>query len=116
MLGDWGAYALQSALGDFDEGWGDGESGNVEAHGGGDDGTALLTMMTKCDEDSWCATWEKYNATMTRETFFGFFEGNQGETLSHPWGTAAIPATGARVRAHLAGPRDRTTGAFLYNP
>ena len=58
----------------------------------GDDGTALLTMLTKCDADSWCNMWQKYNATMTRETFFGFFEGNQGETLSHPWGTAAIPA------------------------
>ena len=34
-LGDWGAYALQSALSDFDEGWGEGESGNVEANGGG---------------------------------------------------------------------------------
>ena len=92
MLGDWGAYALQSALADFNEGWGQGESGNVEAGGGGDDGTALLTMLTKCDDDSWCAMWEKFNATMTRETFFGWFEGSQGETLSHPWGTAAIPA------------------------
>ena len=36
---------------------------------------------------------QKYNATMTRETFFGRFEGNQGETHSHPWGAAAIPAT-----------------------
>jgi hypothetical protein len=93
LIGDWGAYAMQSALGDFDEGWGQGESGNVEANGGGDDGTALLTMLTKCDEDSWCAMWEKYNATMTREAFYGYFEGSQGETLSHPWGTAAIPAT-----------------------
>ena len=94
LLGDWGAYALQSALTDFDEGWTQGESGNVEANGGGDDGTALLTMLTKCDDDSWCAMWQKYNATMTREAFPTPLasNGNQGETLSHPWGTAATPA------------------------
>lgn len=93
-MGDYGAFALQSALSDYDEGWGGGESGLVEANGGGDDGTALLTMLTKCDADSWCAMWERLNATMTREAFPvpTASNGNQGETMSHPWGTAAIPA------------------------
>jgi hypothetical protein len=32
----------------------------------GDDGTAMLTALTKCDAWSWCAEIEKFNATMTR--------------------------------------------------
>jgi hypothetical protein len=89
-MGDYGAYTYQAALSDFDE-FGAAQSGNVEANGGGDDGTAMLHALTKCDDTSWCAMWQKYNATMTREAF-PLPHLPQGQTMSHPWGTAAIPA------------------------
>jgi len=50
-----------------------------------DDGTAAVTALTKCDAASWCDEIQKYDATMTREGY------NSG-TMSHAWGTAAIPA------------------------
>lgn len=49
----------------------------------GDDGTANLNALTKCDASSWCHEMEAYNATMTRETW-------NGGTYSHPWGTGAV--------------------------
>ena len=49
----------------------------------------MLTALTKCDLTSWCAELEQWNATMTMEAFpVGAGPGN---SLSHPWGTAAIP-------------------------
>jgi hypothetical protein len=89
-MGDYGAYAFQAALSDFDE-FGPVESGTVEANGGGDDGDAMLHALTKCDDTSWCAMWEKYNATMTREAF-PLAHLPEGQTMSHAWGAAAIPA------------------------
>ena len=50
----------------------------------GDDGTAMLTALTKCDDWSWCAEIEKFNATMTRESLDS--SRTNGQTLSHPWG------------------------------
>jgi hypothetical protein len=50
-------------------------------------GDAILTALTKCDNSSWCSEWTKWNATMTMEAFpVGVGAGN---SLSHPWGTAA---------------------------
>jgi hypothetical protein len=52
-------------------------------HGsGGDDGTAMMAALTKCDNSSWCNEIERYNATMTSESL-----GTPHATMSHPWGT-----------------------------
>lgn len=48
----------------------------------GDDGSALLTALTKCDSYSWCNEIETYNATMTTESL-----GMPHATMSHGWGT-----------------------------
>ena len=69
-FGDYGVFVYLSAL-------------NMHA---GDDGTAMVDALAKCDAMSWCAMIEKSNATMTRETW------NSG-TYSHAWGSGAI--TGA---------------------
>lgn len=69
-FGDYGVFVYLSAL-------------NKHA---GDDGTAMVNALAKCDAMSWCAMIEKSNATMTRETW------NSG-TYSHAWGSGAI--TGA---------------------
>ena len=53
-----------------------------------DDGTAMLTALTKCDDQSWCG--ELDVATMTRENWVG-------GTYSHPWGTGALQGIGAGV-------------------
>eukprot|EP01049_Picozoa_sp_SAG25_P011535 SAG25_NODE_1425_length_3058_cov_6.484623_4_plen_99_part_00 len=37
----------------------------------GDDGSAMLHALTKCDKMSWCGEIESFNATMTRETWTG---------------------------------------------
>eukprot|EP01052_Picozoa_sp_SAG31_P073740 SAG31_NODE_32795_length_351_cov_1.190476_2_plen_107_part_01 len=29
----------------------------------GDDGSAIVTALTKCDNTSWCGEWKQYNAT-----------------------------------------------------
>merc|ERR1711960_44316 len=84
--GDYGAFAVQFSLSDFDLFPGSG-GGDVEANGGGDDGGAMLRFLTKCDGDSWCAEFAAYNATMTGEAF-----NNGVGTRSHPWGAAAVPA------------------------
>ena len=43
----------------------------------------MRKALTKCDTMSWCSTMEKFNATMTRESWVA-------GTYSHPWGTGAI--------------------------
>jgi alpha-L-rhamnosidase len=48
-----------------------------------DDGTAVLTALTKCDRYSWCSGLRDDNLTMTRESW------HQG-TYSHQWGTSPI--------------------------
>lgn len=70
-IGDLGAFIYVSALAMYPV----------------DDGTAMLSALTKCDTDSWCNEILTYNATMTTESM-----GVPHQTMSHPWGTAAIPA------------------------
>lgn len=53
----------------------------------GDDGTAILTALTKCDDQSWCAEMSEMNATMTRESWL-----DPTATYSHPWATSPIVA------------------------
>ena len=48
-----------------------------------DDGTAVLTALTKCDRYSWCSGLRDDNLTMTRESW------HEG-TYSHEWGTSPI--------------------------
>ena len=68
-FGDYGQFIYLSAL---------------NAVPDGDDGTATLAALAKCDDESWCSQIETQNCTMTRETpiLIG--------TYSHAWGTAAI--------------------------
>ena len=54
----------------------------------GDNGTAILHALTKCDATSWCAEWEQYNATLTMEAFPVDVVG--GSSFSHLWGASAI--------------------------
>jgi hypothetical protein len=68
QIGDFGSHFYMNAL-------------SMHA---GDDGTAMLTALTKCDDWSWCAEIEKFNATMTRESLDSTRA--NGQTLSHPWG------------------------------
>jgi len=69
LIGDYGAHVFINAL----------------AQHAVDDGTAMLTALTKCDASSWCNEIRTYNATMTSETL-----GAPHATMSHPWGTAPI--------------------------
>jgi hypothetical protein len=48
-----------------------------------DDGSAILTALTKCDNFSWCSGLRDDNLTMTRESW-------HDGTYSHEWGTSAI--------------------------
>ena len=48
-----------------------------------DDGTAIVTALTKCDYYSWCSGLRDDNLTMTRESW-------HSGTYSHGWGTSAI--------------------------
>mmetsp|Transcript_9917 Transcript_9917/g.22919 ORF Transcript_9917/g.22919 Transcript_9917/m.22919 type:complete len:192 (-) Transcript_9917:128-703(-) len=48
-----------------------------------DDGTALLTALTKCDRDSWCSGLRDDNLTMTRESW-------HDGTYSHAWGASPL--------------------------
>jgi hypothetical protein len=48
-----------------------------------DDGTAILTALTKCDTYSWCSGLRDDNLTMTRESW-------HDGTYSHGWGSSAI--------------------------
>ena len=54
----------------------------------GDDGSAILTALTKCDATSWCAELETYNATTAMEAFPVDVVG--GSSFSHLWGASAI--------------------------
>jgi len=48
-----------------------------------DDGSAVLTALTKCDKYSWCSGLRDDNLTMTRESW-------HDGTYSHPWGTSGM--------------------------
>ncbi len=54
----------------------------------GDNGTTIYHALTKCDETSWCAEWQLYNATITMEAFPVDVVG--GSSFSHLWGASAI--------------------------
>merc|ERR1711865_545356 len=54
----------------------------------GDDGSAMLTALTKCDAWSWCYEIKTLNASMTRESLDGVRA--NGQTMSHSWGTGAL--------------------------
>lgn len=70
--GSYGAFMYLSALASV----GPGE---------GDDGSALLTALTKNDNFSWYGEMERMNATMTRESWT-----DPTATYSHPWSTSPI--------------------------
>ena len=48
-----------------------------------DDGTAMVTALSKCDRYSWCSGLRDDNLTMTRESW-------HDGTYSHGWGTSAL--------------------------
>jgi hypothetical protein len=74
QIGDYGAFWYQMAL--------------TSSYYGSyypslDDGTAILTALTKCDTYSWCSGLRDDNLTMTRESW-------HDGTYSHGWGTSAL--------------------------
>lgn len=74
QMGDYGAFWYQMAL--------------ASSYYGGyydtpDDGTAMVTALTKCDTYSWCSGLRDDNLTMTRESW-------HDGTFSHGWGSSAI--------------------------
>lgn len=73
-IGDYGVFWYQTAL----------ASGYyAPLYDTPDDGSAVYTALTKCDEDSWCSGLAEDNLTMTRESW-------HAGTYSHQWGTSAI--------------------------
>ena len=73
-IGDYGVFWYQTAL----------ASGYyAPLYDTPDDGTAVYTALTKCDDDSWCSGIAEDNLTMTRESW-------HAGTYSHQWGTSAI--------------------------
>ena len=80
-IGDYGAWVFLNALAMTNQ-------ATAIATRAGDDGAAMLTALTKCDEWSWCREMEEFNATMTTEGFAQ--NGSPHATMSHPWGTAAL--------------------------
>ena len=72
-IGAYGAYLYLGALASYPS--------------AGDDGTAILHALTKCDNTSWCAEWTQYNATLTMEAFPVDVVG--GSSFSHLWGASA---------------------------
>ena len=78
-MGDYGAFWYQAAL-----------AGSYYAPHydtpAADDGSAILTALTKCDRYSWCSGLRDDNLTMTRESW-------HDGTYSHEWGTSAIVGT-----------------------
>ena len=76
QIGDYGAFWYQAAL-----------AGSYYAPHydtpDTDDGTAILTALTKCDRYSWCSGLRDDNLTMTRESW-------HDGTYSHEWGASPI--------------------------
>ena len=74
QMGDYGAFWYQMALSSAYFG---------KPYETPDDGTALLTALTKCDSSSWCAGLRDDHLTMTRESW-------HDGTYSHEWGASPI--------------------------
>ena len=74
QMGDYGAFFYQLALSSSYY------SGFYDTP---DDGTAMVTALTKCDQYSWCSGLQRDNLTMTRESW-------HDGTYSHGWGSSAI--------------------------
>ena len=74
QIGDYGAFWYQMALTSSYYG---------SYYPSVDDGTAILTALTKCDTYSWCSGLRDDNLTMTRESW-------HDGTYSHGWGTSAL--------------------------
>ena len=72
QIGDFGSFVYLNALSMY----------------AGDDGSAMLTALTKCDAWSWCYEIKTLNASMTRESLDGVRA--NGQTMSHSWGTGAL--------------------------
>ena len=70
--GDYGAFMYLSALATYAD---------------GDDGTSIVTALTKGDSTGWVAQMRDFNATMTRESWV-----DPTCTYSHAWGTSPIGA------------------------
>jgi Bacterial alpha-L-rhamnosidase C-terminal domain len=88
-MGDYGAFYYQLAL----------ASGYYAPHyDTPDDGTAIVTALTKCDQYSWCSGLARDNLTMTRESW-------HDGTYSHGWGSSAIVgATLGVIGVHQTAP------------
>lgn len=82
-IGDYGAFWYQLAL---SSSYYANYEGHVGVYDGPDDGSAIVTALTKCDEDSWCSGLLEDNLTTTRESW-------HAGTYSHEWGTSAIVGT-----------------------
>ena len=74
QIGDYGAFWYQMALA---------SSYYAPHYDTPDDGTAIVTALTKCDYYSWCSGLAQDNLTMTRESW-------HSGTYSHGWGTSAL--------------------------
>jgi len=74
QIGDYGAFFYQMLIG---------AGYYAPYYEGPDDGTAMMTALTKCDEYSWCSGLRDDNLTMTRESW-------HDGTYSHGWGSSAI--------------------------
>lgn len=74
QIGDYGAFFYQMAIS---------SSYYAPFYDTPDDGTAIVTALTKCDQYSWCSGLLQDNLTMTRESW-------HDGTYSHGWGSSAI--------------------------
>ena len=70
-IGDYGAFWFQAALGSS-------YYALPSYYDTPDDGSAMLTALTKCDHYSWCSGIQEDNLTMTRESW-------HDGTYSHEW-------------------------------
>ena len=120
-IGDYGAFVFLGAMaklqhrigrsGGSDSGSGSGSggggSGSRRGRGaaGGDDGSALIAALAKCDVDSWCHEIDAFNATMTIEslTKSPFAEGqvhrSDKKYMTHP--PARQPASQLVSQAYM---------------
>jgi len=73
-IGDYGAFWYQLAVA---------SSYYSPYYATPDDGTAMVTALSKCDHYSWCSGLQEDNLTMTRESW-------HDGTYSHGWGTSAL--------------------------
>jgi len=74
QMGAYGAFWYQAALSN---------SYYAPLYDTPDDGSAILTALTKCDQSSWCSGLRDDNLTTTRESW-------HAGTYSHVWGASPI--------------------------